>query len=86
MRPLEHGDAVDNEAAPSAVGLPRLQRAANIEGVILLGEVAARAASVIEIRCGRCNRYGRLSVKRLLAEHPRHGGGGRPPTVKPWRR
>ena len=24
---------------------------------------------MIEIRCGRCARYGRLSVARLLAEH-----------------
>ena len=36
--------------------------------VILLGEVAARGAAMIELRCGRCERHGRLSVRRLLAE------------------
>lgn len=30
--------------------------------VILLGEVAARGATMIEVRCGRCDRVGRLSV------------------------
>jgi hypothetical protein len=37
--------------------------------VILLGEVAARGATMIEVRCGRCDRHGRLSVKRLLAQY-----------------
>jgi hypothetical protein len=37
--------------------------------VILLGEVAARDATMIQIRCGRCDRHGRLSVARLLAEY-----------------
>jgi hypothetical protein len=37
--------------------------------VILLGEIAARGATMLEIRCGRCDRHGRLSVARLLAEH-----------------
>jgi hypothetical protein len=37
--------------------------------VILLGEIAARSATMLEIRCGRCDRHGRLSVARLLAEH-----------------
>ena len=36
--------------------------------VILLGEVAAKGAAMIEIRCGRCDGHGRLSVKRLRAE------------------
>jgi hypothetical protein len=36
--------------------------------VITLGEVAERI-EIIEIRCGRCDRHGRLSVARLLAEH-----------------
>jgi len=36
--------------------------------VILLGEVAAKGAAMIELRCGRCDRHGRLSVARLLAE------------------
>jgi len=34
---------------------------------ISLGDVAARVA-MIDIRCGRCDRYGRLSVARLLTE------------------
>jgi hypothetical protein len=37
--------------------------------VILLGDVAERGAEMIEIRCGRCDRAGRLSVARLIAEH-----------------
>jgi len=36
--------------------------------VILLGEAAAHGTTMLEIRCGRCDRYGRLTVKRLLAE------------------
>jgi len=34
---------------------------------IPLGDVAARVA-MIDIRCGRCERHGRLSVARLMAE------------------
>jgi hypothetical protein len=37
--------------------------------VILLGEVAERGAEMIEIRCRRCDRQGRRSVARLLAEY-----------------
>ena len=37
--------------------------------VITLGEVAERGGEMIEIRCGRCDRTGRLSVARVLAEH-----------------
>jgi hypothetical protein len=36
--------------------------------LILLGEVAARGATTLEIRCRRCDRHGRLSVARLLAQ------------------
>jgi len=35
---------------------------------VLLGEVAARGATISDMRCGRCDRHGRLSVRRLLAE------------------
>jgi len=35
---------------------------------IALGDVAARGQRTIEICCGRCDRHGRLSVQRLLAE------------------
>ena len=31
---------------------------------IPLGDVAARDVAMIEIRCGRCDRHGRLSVNR----------------------
>jgi hypothetical protein len=34
-----------------------------------LGDIAARRATMLDIRCGRCDRHGRLSVARLLAEH-----------------
>jgi len=34
----------------------------------MLGEVAARDVAMIDIRCSRCDRQGRLSVQRLLAE------------------
>jgi len=35
--------------------------------VVLLGEVAARGSTMI--RCWRCDRAGRLSLQRLLAQH-----------------
>ena len=35
---------------------------------ISLGDVAARDVAMIDIRCGRCDRHGRLSVARLMAE------------------
>jgi len=35
---------------------------------IPLGAVADRGAAMIEICCSRCERHGRLSVARLLAE------------------
>jgi hypothetical protein len=35
---------------------------------ITLGEVAART-DILDIRCGRCERHGRLNVARLLAQH-----------------
>jgi hypothetical protein len=41
---------------------------ADSQGSILLGEVAAHIA-VLEIACNRCDRKGRVSVDRLMAEH-----------------
>jgi hypothetical protein len=35
---------------------------------ILLGEVAARGATMIEICCGRCDRHGRLFVPQLPSD------------------
>jgi len=34
--------------------------------VIMLGKIAAKGATMIELRCGWCDRQRRLSVKRLL--------------------
>jgi len=36
---------------------------------IPLGAMADRGAAMLEIRCGRCERHGCLSVKRLLARY-----------------
>ena len=36
---------------------------------IPLGDVAARDVTLIDIRCGRCDRHGRLSVSRLMARY-----------------
>jgi hypothetical protein len=36
---------------------------------IPLSDVAACGATMIDIRCGRCDRHGRLSVQRLLARY-----------------
>jgi len=36
---------------------------------ISLGDVAARDVAMIDIRCGRCDRHGRLSVQRLMARY-----------------
>ena len=47
-----------------------------VRGVITLGEVAERGAEMIEIRCGRCDRAGLLSVARLLAEYGRDAAMG----------
>jgi hypothetical protein len=39
------------------------------KGTYSLGDIAKRGAQMLEIRCGRCERHGRLSVARLLAAH-----------------
>ncbi len=39
-----------------------------LSGVILLGQVAHRL-EILDVDCGRCERHGRLSIDRLLAEH-----------------
>ena len=36
------------------------------EDVIMLGDIAARDVAMLEIRRGRCDRHGHLTVKRLL--------------------
>ena len=37
---------------------------------ISLGDAAARGVAMFEIRCGRCDRHGRLLVRRLLVCAP----------------
>jgi hypothetical protein len=37
-------------------------------GVLLLGELVGRIDR-LEVRCSRCDRYGRLRLARLIAEH-----------------
>ena len=44
-------------------------------GSILLGQVAERI-EMLEIRCGRCERQGRLNIARLLAEYGPSAGIG----------
>jgi len=50
-------------ATPEATGL----------GYVLLGEIAERftaaGLAMLEVSCNRCDRRGRLSIARLLAEH-----------------
>jgi hypothetical protein len=36
---------------------------------ILLGEVAARGVSMLDVACRQCPRQGHLQMARLLAEH-----------------
>jgi len=36
---------------------------------ILLGEVAARGVTMLDVACRQCPRQGRLQMARLLAEH-----------------
>ena len=40
-----------------------------VKGVIRLGEVGTRGATMIEIRCGRRDRHGHRSVAQLLAQY-----------------
>ena len=47
--------------------------AAAVSGVVTLGRIAAPFAdadlTMLDVSCNRCDRRGRLSVARLLAEH-----------------
>ena len=38
-------------------------------GVITLGEMRAKGMTMLEVACRRCERRGRLSIARLIAEH-----------------
>jgi hypothetical protein len=39
------------------------------QGVITLGEMQAKGITMLEVACRRCERRGRLSIERLIAEH-----------------
>ncbi len=41
---------------------------APVSGAILLGQVAPKL-TMLEVDCRRCDRRGRLSIARLMAEH-----------------
>jgi hypothetical protein len=54
--------------------LPKTDRSSKARAVMAkdtysLRDIAGRGAQMLEIRCGRCERHGRLSVRRRLAEH-----------------
>ena len=59
--------------AAQTVSLSAAKTGASIAGMandnILFGDIAARGATMLEMRCGRCDRHGRLSVQRLLAQY-----------------
>ena len=38
-------------------------------GVITLGDMEAKGMRMLEVACRRCERRGRLSIARLIAEH-----------------
>jgi hypothetical protein len=38
-------------------------------GTITLGAMRARGMKILEVACTRCDRHGRLSIARLIAEH-----------------
>jgi len=40
-----------------------------MNGVITLGEMHAKGMTMLEVACRRCERRGRLSIARLIAEH-----------------
>ena len=43
--------------------------------VITLGDMAAKGMTMLEVACRRCDRRGRLSIARLIAEHGRDDYG-----------
>ena len=40
-----------------------------MNGVITLAEMQAKGMTMLEVACRRCERRGRLSIERLIAEH-----------------
>jgi hypothetical protein len=43
--------------------------------MITLGDMAAKGITMLEVACRRCDRRGRLSIARLIAEHGREDYG-----------
>jgi hypothetical protein len=44
-------------------------------GMITLGDMANKGMTMLEVACRRCDRRGRLSIARLIAEHGRDDYG-----------
>lgn len=44
-------------------------------GVITSGDMERKGMVVLEVACRKCERCGRLSIARLIAEHGRDGYG-----------
>ena len=69
-RPLRYRRGSDNKCyrtlSPASGEHAEIEHMAR--GIITLGEVAGRT-DMIELRCGRCDRRGRLNTVRLLREH-----------------
>jgi hypothetical protein len=42
-----------------------------MNGMITLGDMRRRGMTMLEVACRRCERRGRLSIARLIAEHGR---------------
>ena len=43
--------------------------------MITLGDMAAKGMTMLEVACRRCDRRGRFSIARLIAEHGRDDHG-----------
>jgi hypothetical protein len=44
-------------------------------GLITLGQMQAKGMTMLEVACRKCERRGRLSIARLIAEHGRDDHG-----------
>jgi hypothetical protein len=44
-----------------------------MDGVITLGDMQDKGMTMLAVACRRCDRRGRLSIARLIAEHGRDG-------------
>jgi hypothetical protein len=48
---------------------------AAMQDVITLGDMANKGVTMLDVACRRCDRRGRLSIARLIAEHGRDDYG-----------